>query len=87
MLFHNEKGRRSHLSHGLIMLLCCLIPVVLISIIPRLNITSGGVRSILPIGVMLLCPLMHVFMMKGMHKGDQRVEAKDENAHKRESCH
>jgi len=59
------------LFHGLLMMLCCLIPIVLIFAFSRF-----GASSVLSYGFLLLCPLMHIFMMKGMLGG-----------HDKESCH
>lgn len=36
------------------------------------------VRSLLPWGVFLLCPLMHVFMMKGHGEHEGHTENKEE---------
>ncbi|MCL4515720.1 MAG: DUF2933 domain-containing protein [Firmicutes bacterium] len=59
---HNHAGQpRRGLSHGLIMLLCCLIPVALI-----LGAAACGYRGALVWGMLLLCPLGHLLMMRGM---------------------
>ena len=52
-------------NHSLMMLLCCVIPLVLL---------YGGVyffglsNSYLYWSILLLCPVMHFWMMKNMHK-------------------
>lgn len=52
--------------HLLIMLLCCAIPLALIFALPYLGVTllSSGWLLL----VLLLCPLMHLFMMGGHNK-------------------
>lgn len=48
-------------KHGLMMLLCCLIPIILVPIV----LISG--RSISSL-IFLLCPILHIGMMIGMRK-------------------
>ena len=57
-----EKGMS---KHTLIMVLCCLIPLVTLGVLWAIGISG----SYLILGVLLLCPLLHIFMMRGMHKG------------------
>jgi Ca2+/Na+ antiporter len=52
-------------KHNFFMLLCCLIPLFLLFILFTLKIQ---IRGILFLAVLILCPLMHIFMMKGMHE-------------------
>lgn len=62
----------SGLKHMLLMLVCCLAPLAAILLLKQ----SGyeGAASYL---VFLLCPLMHLFMMKGM--GRKKQEPATEN--------
>ena len=62
-----ERGKK----HGLLMLLCCLIPVILIAVLPRLDINLGPFTKLAPFAVFLLCPLMHIGMMFFMPKGSK----------------
>jgi hypothetical protein len=57
---HEQKGVLS--KHGLLMLLCCLIPIVAIAAIRLFDIPLKGV---LYYGLLLLCPLSHVLMVVG----------------------
>jgi len=62
----NKKG----LLHGLMMLVCCLVPMLaLVLFLPQIKSISPSFNwSWL---LMLMCPLMHILMMKGMHgKGE-----------------
>lgn len=63
-----EHGKK----HGLLMLLCCLIPVILLAILPRLGINLGPFARLAPFAVFLLCPLMHFGMMFFMMKGSKK---------------
>ena len=58
---HNEDGMSG--KQGLIMLLCCLIPVVAIVAIRLFHVP---LNSALFVGMLLLCPLLHILMMRGM---------------------
>ena len=54
-------------NHFLAMILCCAIPLVAILEFSALGILgSWGYYAL-----MLLCPLGHVLMMRGMHSGHQ----------------
>ncbi len=54
-------------KHTLIMVLCCLIPLVILGVLWAIGISG----SYLILGVILLCPLLHIFMLRGMHKGGE----------------
>jgi len=52
-------------NHALMMILCCGIPLVGIMALSSLGILgSWGYYALI-----LLCPLGHIFMMRGMHSG------------------
>lgn len=51
-------------KHMLLMILCCAIPLALIFVLPRLNVSIGGLGFFL---IVLLCPLMHFLLMRGVH--------------------
>ncbi len=54
-------------KHTLIMILCCLILLALIVVLWAVGISG----SYLILGVLLLCPLLHIVMMREMHKGGE----------------
>ena len=60
-----ESEQKGMSKHTLIMLLCCLIPLVVLGILWAIGVSE----SYLIFGVILLCPLLHILMMRGMHKG------------------
>lgn len=62
----NKKG----LLHGLLMMACCIFPMILLAaFLPQLKTAAANSSSGLNWTwlILLLCPLMHILMMKGMH--------------------
>lgn len=55
------------MSHTLRMILGCLVPLIIIFLLPRLGITEGASLMVFVI-LMFVC---HLFMM-GAHKGDHQ---------------
>ncbi len=57
-------------------LLGCIIPLLLLGILW----VAGVSQNILSFGILLLCPIMHLVMMKNMKHGTQNPESQiDEN--------
>lgn len=50
-------------NHLLMMIICCMIPLVIAGILFYL-----GLRTYAIFAVMLLCPILHYFIMRNMHK-------------------
>lgn len=67
-------------SHLLIMILCCLIPVAALAAIFLFKVP---VSSVLFLGLILLCPISHLLMMKYMGHGD----SDGENQKVAQNCH
>ncbi len=59
---HKEIDKR----HAVIMLLCCLVPIAAVAAIWVLGVP---LNSTLLLVIVLLCPLGHLFMMRGGHQG------------------
>jgi hypothetical protein len=55
-------------KHTLIMVACCLIPIVAFALISVFKIPVSGLISI---GLVLLCPISHLLMMKFMGSGHE----------------
>jgi hypothetical protein len=71
-----NEGFFSKYRHTLMMALCCLIPLVLLGILW----IAGVSQNILSFGIILLCPVMHLLMMKNMKHGTQNPQSQiDEN--------
>ena len=62
-------------KHALIMVACCLVPIVAFTLISVFNVP---VSSLLTIGLVLLCPLGHLLMMKFMMKGHDERHAEEQ---------
>jgi len=56
-----------HNKHSWIIVLCCAIPIALLIAVYFLGLSNKYIFWL----VVLLCPLMHFFMMKYMH-GDKK---------------
>ena len=59
----NSQGMGKHM---LIMLVCCLVPLALILAVSVFGLSLGALSGLLPYALVLLCPLMMIFMMRGM---------------------
>lgn len=57
-------------SHYLMMAICFIIPI---AVVVGLFLTGGvsGSANLLILAAVLICPLMHLFMMPGIMKKDQ----------------
>lgn len=74
-----NKGTGNH-RHTLMMVLCCLIPIVILGILW----VAGVSQNILSFGILLLCPIMHLLMMKNMEHGTQNLERSQSDENKKE---
>lgn len=66
-----NEGFFSKHRHTLMMMLGCMIPLLLLGILWL----SGVSQNILSFGILLLCPIMHLLMMKNMKHGTQNPES------------
>lgn len=56
----------AHQNHSLMMILCCAIPIILVLLIlPLFGFSTTSLSWL----ILLLCPLLHIIMMKGMMNG------------------
>lgn len=68
----NGNGHKGHLSHMLMMALCCGAPVIIILMVPLIGKIGGSGVSKVLLGIApFLCPLMMVFMILMMFKGNK----------------
>ncbi len=49
--------------HMMIMVLCCLIPLAAVFLVSVMGISLNSIGTA---ALVLLCPLLHIFMMRGM---------------------
>jgi hypothetical protein len=60
---------QNHKKHMIFMLIGCLAPLLILTILNYLGIGRGTVaKAIFSFGF-LLCPLIHIFMIKGLMTG------------------
>lgn len=65
-------------SHLWIMILCCLIPIVALGAVFLFNIPLS---SVLLFGLILLCPVSHLLMMKYMGHEHSGIEPHSHHQH------
>lgn len=62
-----EEGTKSEWKHMLLMMLCCLAPVGM-----SLALTQMGYNGVGNYLLFLLCPIIHLLMMRNMDKKDRK---------------
>lgn len=65
---NGENKKHNPMKHMLMMVLCCGLPFIVLSILPFINI-GGGVKTAIAGIAPFMCPLMMVLMMGMMFKG------------------
>jgi len=54
-----ERNGNNGMKHGLMMILCCALPLLLILVLPLIGFKNISWTAV----IFLLCPLMHIGMM------------------------
>ena len=67
---NNENNKKGFLKHGLMMGLCCLLPVILVALLPILGFKALALSSLSS----LLCPIMMIGMMFMMGRSHKKGE-------------
>lgn len=82
---HENKGEdkkhkgHSPLKHIGMMGACCLIPILIMGILPLLQINNLGTNKLIAGISSLICPVMMVIMMIGMFKSGKRANCCSDN--------
>ena len=71
-----EISRKVRKNHWLMMIICCASPLILLIIAIYF---FGLDNKYLFWGILLLCPIMHYFMMRDMHKKHGDKDREGEN--------
>jgi Na+-driven multidrug efflux pump len=79
----NNNGKKMFYRHGLGMMICCMLPILILALLPLLGIKAAWLSSL----ASLICPISMIFMMFGMRhsqgknccgeKEDQNVDIQE----------
>lgn len=72
---HNHDGNQVDGEHSnnskklnWMMILCCVLPIVLFAAFLLFNRGTGPIGNLIPLGLLLICPLSHLLLMPMMNK-------------------
>lgn len=63
-------------NHGLLMIICCVVPMALLAAIFAFRVPLDAIGLF---AIMLLCPVMHLLMMRGMGHGEHQQQGSSHN--------
>ncbi len=74
----NGNGHKGHIAHMLMMALCCGAPILIVLLLPLIGRIGGeGVSRTLAWIAPFLCPLMMIFMLPMMFKGNKKRDTEN----------
>ncbi|WP_446896963.1 hypothetical protein ACSVC9_07965 [Clostridium sp. LBM24168] len=73
----NNKGGNSGIGHMLIMILCCAIPLILLSFLPFLSM-APRFKIMLTTIAPFICPIMMVLMIPMMFMNSKKNKCHDD---------
>lgn len=65
---NKESKKHNPIKHMLMMVLCCGLPFLIVSVLPFINI-GGGFKAVITGIAPFICPLMMLLMIPMMFKG------------------
>ena len=68
---NNLKNSHNPLKHAGMMGICCLLPIIIITVLPLLNINNPGANIFISGVSSLICPIMMGIMMVAMLRGEK----------------
>ena len=71
-------NKKFNLKHIVTMALCCMLPILIVSLLPVIQLVLPGAAPILAFLSPFICPIMMVSMMFFMGKGDKKHECCDQ---------
>lgn len=74
----HENNHRGHMSHILMMVLCCGAPFIFLLMLPIIGNINPGIKTLIFTVLPFLCPIMMIIMMPMMFKGNKEKQ-KDGN--------
>lgn len=78
------SNNHDHKKHGLWMIICCLVPMVLLALLFSLNLQNSVVKAVAGGLLILVCPLAHILMMvfmKNEHNNNKHNEGQNKDCH------
>jgi hypothetical protein len=80
----NEKNGHNPLKHLGMMSICCLLPIIILTVLPLLNIKNAAANVFISGLSSLICPIMMGVMMFSMFRGGKQKGCCNEGEKKEE---
>ncbi|GEM_PF-2011252 len=68
----NERSSHNPLKHLGMMSICCLLPIIILTVLPLLNINNAAANGFISGLSSLICPIMMGVMMFSMFRGGKK---------------